>query len=125
MTDQQKSKLYQSGWSKWEKFPDHLKGEYLNAPSGPGVYQLRDKKTGELVLFGRGKNVAARMTSLIPDGQGTRNNQDKKDYVRLHLDDIEYRTIPFSTENEAIEFEKYVRERERYEFPEKNSAKNK
>ena len=52
-------------------------------------------------------------------------DQDKKDYVRLHLDDIEYRTIPFSTENEAIEFEKYVRERERYEFPEKNSAKNK
>lgn len=120
MTNQEKEKLYQRGWSKWEKFPDPLKGEYLNAPSGPGVYQLRDKKTGELVLFGRGKNVAARMTSLIPDGQGTRNNQDKKDYVRLHLDDIEYRTIPFSTENEAIEFETYVRENAEHIFNERS-----
>lgn len=120
MTNQEKAKLYQSGWSGWEKFPNPLKGEYLYAPIGPGVYQLRNKKTGELILFGRSKNVAARMTSLIPDGQGTRNNQDKKDYVRWHLDDIEYRTIPFSTENEAIEFETYVRENAEHIFNERS-----
>ena len=123
MTDQQKAKLYQSGWSNWEKFPNPVKDEYLNAPIGPGVYQLRNKKTGELIMFGRSKNVAARMTSLIPNGQGIRNNQDKKDYVRKHLDFIEYRTIPFNTEKEAIEFEKYVKENDEHIFNERKRKK--
>ncbi len=37
-------KLYNTGWSNWKSFPDPRKGEYLYAPLGSGVYQLRNKK---------------------------------------------------------------------------------
>ena len=42
----------------------------LSAPFGPGVYELRNRKTGELVLFGMSKNVAYRMSSLLPQPDG-------------------------------------------------------
>lgn len=117
MTDQQKAKLYQSGWSKWEKFPNPLQGEYLNAPIGPGVYQLRDKQTGEFILFGKSKNVAHRMTSLLPNGSGTRKNTKKSDYVGKDPNSVEYRTIAFVTEQETTEFETYVKHQQTYIFP--------
>lgn len=139
MSTCQKEALYCSGWSEWKKFPNPLKGEYLCAPFGPGVYQLRNCKTGEFVLFGKGKNVAYRMSSLHKLGSGKRDNKEKVNYVNNNIDGIIYRTIPFGasscTEGEgcnskktpcpnrgicdAIEFEKYVKKRERYLFPEK------
>lgn len=119
MTNSQKAKCYQNGWSEWSKFPDISQKDYIYAPFGPGVYQLRNARTGELVLFGEGKNVAQRMTTLI-EGQvcsSTRKSQPKKDYVGKNLEDIEYRTIGFATENEAKEFEEYVKSKETYIFP--------
>ena len=90
-------------WSKWNAFPDSKQGGYLRAPFGPGVYQLRRRSTGQLVLFGRGKRVAVRMTSLLPKplGTGTRNNVAKIAYVHEHLVDIEYRTKPCVDEASA------------------------
>ena len=84
-----------SKWSDWLKFPDPDKNEYLYAPFGTGLYELRNIKTKELVLFGTGKNVAFRMTSLLPTplGEGTRKNEEKRLYVLNHLKDIEYRTL--------------------------------
>jgi len=99
------------GWSKWLPFPDPRKGEYLVAPFGPGVYQLRNKRKGKLVLFGRSKNVSHRMTSLLPNhfGSGTRKNLPKKEYILNHLADIEYRTLPCATMQEAKQKENDLR----------------
>lgn len=44
-------KLYNTGWSDWKSFPDPRKGEYLNAPLGSGVYQLRNKRIDKYILF--------------------------------------------------------------------------
>lgn len=52
-------------WSKWMKFPDPQKGDYLNAPFGYGLYQLRNIATDEFVLFGVGKNCAYRMWKSV------------------------------------------------------------
>lgn len=98
-------------WSNWEKFPDPGMADYLSAPFGMGIYQLRNKKTKELVLFGSGKNLAYRMTSLLPKpfGCGTRNNQQKRNYVLKHLENIEYRTMPFLCKNEMRQFENKIK----------------
>lgn len=100
-----------SDWTEWQPFPDPQEGGYLYGPFGPGVYELRNRKTGEFVLFGSGKNLACRMSSLLPSplGQGTRNNSRKRDYVVRHLSSIEYRTVACKTEAEAKAEEKKLR----------------
>lgn len=106
-------------WTGWEKFPDPRKGEYLSAPLGCGVYQLRNNTIhDEYVLFGRGKNLAYRMTSLLPAPYccATRNNQKKRVYVLDHIDDIEYRTIAFLSENEMKRCEKELKSYKIHKF---------
>lgn len=111
-------KLYNTGWSDWKSFPDPRKGEYLTAPLGSGVYQLRNKKNDKYVLFGTGTHLAYRMTSLLPKpfGAGTRNNKDKRNYVLNHIQDIEYRTISFIDNRDAKLFEYYVKFAEEHLF---------
>ena len=111
-------KLYNTGWSDWKSFPDPRKGEYLYVPLGSGVYQLRNKRIDKYILFGTGKHLACRMTSLLPNpfGAGTRNNEDKRNYVINNLQDIEYRTISFIDNNDAKLFENYIKSVEQYLF---------
>jgi len=111
-------KIYNTGWSNWKSFPDPRKGDYLIAPLGSGVYQLRNRKNNKYVLFGRGDFLAYRMTSLLPEpfGRGTRNNKSKRVYVLNNLQDIEYRTISFIESNDAKRFESYIRSVEQYLF---------
>lgn len=103
-------------WSEWQKFPDPRKGEYLSAPFGYGVYQLKNHKTNEFVLFGYGKNCAFRMSSLLPKpyGQGTRKNEVKREYILQNIDDILYRTIAFVSESEAKDYERQVKLEQSY-----------
>jgi hypothetical protein len=105
-------------WSAWRPFPDPSKGGILAAPFGPGCYELRKGK--KLVLYGMGRNVAARMTSLLPKphGTGIRKNSRKRDYVRRHRASIKYRTRACSTPAAAAAFERdYMRsKREDYCF---------
>ncbi|MEN1705773.1 MAG: hypothetical protein AAGJ54_09730 [Planctomycetota bacterium] len=86
-------------WSSWRPFPDPRKLGTLAAPFGPGVYQLRRRSTKELVLFGIGRNCAARMCSLLPEplGAAGRNNAAKRAYMKRHLADVEYRTLATKT----------------------------
>ena len=98
-------------WSRWRSFPDPKTGGYLSAPFGPGVYQLRNRKTRELVLFGESKNVAHRMSSLLPQPHGAsgRNNEQKKEYVLVNLDNIVYRAKACGSEDEARNEERSMR----------------
>ena len=111
-------KLYNTGWSDWKSFPDPRKGEYLYAPLGSGVYQLRNKKINRYVLFGTGKHIEYRMTSLLPEpfGAGTRKNFNKRNYVLNNIQNIEYRTMSFIDNNDAKRFESYIKFAEKYLF---------
>ena len=107
-------------WSEWRVFPDPRNGEELVAPFGPGCYELRHRRSRQLILFGSGGHAAERMTSLLPAplGCGTRKNAAKRDHVFAHLGDVEYRTISFLVEGEATEFERGLKlNRSRYFFP--------
>ena len=105
-------------WSDWMSFPDPRKRGFIWAPIGPGVYELRRKDTGGYVLCGSGKNCAYRMTSLLPStlGQGTRKNEDKRDYLLTNLDDIEYRCCACITVDEAREVEARLKREVTYLF---------
>jgi hypothetical protein len=105
-------------WSKWHLFPDPRQHGILVAPFGPGCYELRNGD--QLVLYGRGVQVAYRMTSLLPGrwGSGRRNNQRKREYVFANLGQIEYRTLACATGDEAKAEERELQsERAKYMFP--------
>jgi hypothetical protein len=107
-------------WSEWLPFPDPRKFEYLHAPFGPGVYELRHKNGTDYVLFGLSKNVAWRMSSLLPSplGRGTRTNKEKREYVLRHILDIEYRSMACDSEKTAKVQEKKLKNgSKKYRFP--------
>lgn len=106
-------------WSKWRAFPDPRKGESLTAPFGPGVYQLRNRATREMVLCGCGVNCAGRMTSLLPPphGSGTRKNNRKRAYVLLHIDDVDYRCWACTSSEDLKAIENSARLSCTYLFP--------
>jgi hypothetical protein len=79
---------------------------------------LRNRASGELILFGRAGHVAQRMTSLLPKplGRGTRRNQAKREYVLEHIEDIEYRTLACTDKEEAKQVERELTAQERHLF---------
>jgi hypothetical protein len=105
-------------WSDWRPFPDPRKNGILIAPFGAGCYELRHRD-GRLVLFGTGRHVAYRMSSLLPEpfGRGTRNNAAKRAYVLEYLNDIEYRTAAHVSAQEAKDCERDLRATKRHKFP--------
>lgn len=84
-----------NNWTAFFHFPSPIRMGYLHAPFGPGVYELKNVKTEELVYVGEGGHVALRMTSLLPApyGKGTRNNAKLRQYIFDNLADIHYRTL--------------------------------
>ena len=100
-------------WTRWRPFPSPGKCGVLVAPIGPGCYQLRRRDTGQLVLFGLARNVARRMSSLLPHGAGGgghRSNTRKRNYVKAHLEEIEYRTCACVDVKPARELESRLRQ---------------
>lgn len=53
-------------WSNWKRFPDAFNGESIEAPIGPGVYEVCHIETGEQVAFGYAANVAEALSNLLP-----------------------------------------------------------
>ena len=72
----------------WQLFPNPEEGGILYAPIGPGVYELRSRKEGKLMLIGRSEHVVYRMTSLLPPphGAGHQCNTAKQDYILENLE---------------------------------------
>lgn len=106
-------------WTPWRPFPDPRKDGILHAPLGPGVYDLRRISTQSPILCGIGSRCAHRMTSLLPKplGCGTRNNSNKREYLLKHLKDIEYRTLPCTTRDQAAQAERELLTSQPYRFP--------
>ena len=102
MTDQSIEKIINDSlikleglWDSWQPMPSPENCRSIDAPGNSGVYQIRNKATQELILFGIGEKCQKRMKSLFPApyGTGTRNNEYKRKYVFEHWEDLEYRTM--------------------------------
>ncbi len=52
-------------WSNWKKFPNAERGEHVEAPIGPGIYEVRNMSTGDLAAFDASGNVANALSALL------------------------------------------------------------
>jgi hypothetical protein len=88
-----------SPWTNWKSLPDPQLGGSIDAPAGPGVYEVRRLSTGELAAFGPAANVAQAMAALRLDGRPTSWLALARS--RAPRDDFEYRTRATATKAEA------------------------
>ena len=53
-----------STWSEWKRYPRAGRGENIEAPITPGIYEVRFAGTGALHSFGAVDNVAQALAQL-------------------------------------------------------------
>jgi hypothetical protein len=99
-----------STWSEWKRYPHAGRGENLEAPISPGIYEVRVAGTGALHSFGAVDNVAQAL-ALLPVGSkswfGRRAAGD--------LPELEYRTCATSSKAAAkAAAERMIGRRETY-----------
>jgi len=89
-------------WSSWRRFPEIGSGA-VEAPVGPGVYEVRHTITGRVIAFGDSANVAQALDDL-------RTNDGLNPFYRLfrrqplvlpRAADLEYRTCATGSRAEA------------------------
>ena len=89
-----------STWGLWRAFPKHESGGHIDAPIGPGVYEVRHADSGELIAFGPANSVAQALSKLVPrPATGLRSLFAGKSLA--HRGDLEYRTCSASSSGEA------------------------
>ena len=58
-----------STWSEWKRYPRPGRGENIEAPIMPGIYEVRYAATGALHSFGAVDNVAQALAMLSIGGK--------------------------------------------------------
>jgi hypothetical protein len=89
-------------WSSWKRFPDVYSGDHVEAPIGPGVYEVRHTLTGRVVAFGHSGSVANALSELkLNGGAGAFARLFCKPPMVSRVADLEYRTCAATTRAEA------------------------
>jgi hypothetical protein len=88
-----------SRWSDWKRFPRAHRGENIEAPICPGIFEVRVASSGALFRFGVSENIAQTLSALPLKPRSfriwfSRREQDT-------VPDLEYRTCATSTKAEA------------------------
>jgi len=110
--------MRKNSWTTYSPLPSPLKNGYLYAPFGPGLYELKNNHSAELVYVGEGYNVAYRMSSLLPEpyGAGTRNNSNLRNYILENLEHMYYRTLACSDKTTAKQIQDEMITQNKYIF---------
>ncbi len=90
-----------TAWSSWKRFPNARSGDSVEAPIGPGVYEVRHADSGELIAFGHSGNVANSISDLKVDHGGSWTRFFRRDNPTPPVGDLEYRTCAASSHAEA------------------------
>ena len=89
-------------WSSWKRFPDSQIGGHVEAPIGPGVYEVRHTMTGRVVAFGHAGNVANAISDLKLNGSANAISRlFRRQSLVSEVSDLEYRTCAAATRAEA------------------------
>ena len=96
-------------WTGWKRFPDDYHGNYIQAPIGPGLYEICRVSTRETIAFGCTRNVVdALCDRLKPRGLSRwlsfRRGRDK-------AGEFEYRTWATASAADARRVARTIRER--------------
>ena len=76
-----------STWSEWKRYPRAGRGENIEAPITPGIYEVRVAGTGALYCFEAVDNVAQALAQL---SGGSKSWFGRRDSAKAP--DLEYRT---------------------------------
>lgn len=89
-------------WSSWKRFPDAQTGDHIEAPIGPGVYEVRHTMTGRVMAFGHAPNVANAIAELKLNGEiGPIARLFRRPRLVSRVSDLEYRTCAAASRAEA------------------------
>jgi hypothetical protein len=100
-------------WSEWKRYPKATRGERLEAPIGPGIYEVRHASSGALFAFDAVDNIAHALSSLNAGPKSFTSWFGRRDPVALP--DLEYRTCATTTRADAkAAAERMIGRRETY-----------
>jgi hypothetical protein len=85
-----------STWSEWKRYPRPGRGENIEAPITPGIYEVRYAGTGALYSFEAVDNVAQALAQL---SVGSKSWFGRREAAKLP--DLEYRTCATSSKADA------------------------
>jgi hypothetical protein len=100
-------------WSEWKRYPKAVRGEQLEAPIGPGIYEVRYASSGALFAFGAVDNLAQALASLATGPKSFVSWFGRRDPAALP--DLEYRTCATATREDAkVAAERMIGRRETF-----------
>jgi hypothetical protein len=99
-----------STWSEWKRYPRPGRGENIEAPISPGIYEVRFAGSGALHSFGAVDNVAQALSQLPVGSKSWFSRREAS-----AMPDLEYRTCATSTKADAkAAAERMIGRRETY-----------
>ncbi len=99
-----------STWSEWKRYPRAGRGENIEAPITPGIYEVRIASTGALHSFGAVDNVAQALAMLPVGSKSWFGRREPATPTEL-----EYRTCATSSKADAkAAAERMIGRRETY-----------
>jgi hypothetical protein len=93
---ERKGNVMISTWSEWKRYPRRGRGENLEAPISPGIFEVRFASSGALHSFGAVDNVAQALALLPATSKSWFSRRGPAD-----TPDLEYRTCATSTKADA------------------------
>jgi len=97
-------------WTGWKSFPDDYHGEYIQAPMGPGLFEVCRASTREPVAFGCTRNVADSLGDVLKP-RGLRKWLSFRGKRSYDTAELEYRTWPTATVSDARRVVGLIRDR--------------
>jgi hypothetical protein len=102
-----------SCWTEWKRYPRAMRGENLEAPIGPGIYEVRHTSSGALFSFGAVDNLAQALALLPVAPKSLTSWFSRRETT--DLPDLEYRTCATSSKAAAkIAAERMIGRRDTY-----------
>jgi len=89
-------------WSGWKRFADGELDDSIDAPAGPGVYEVRHTVSGRVLAFGHSNHVAKTIGDLrFGDEAGWFAGIFARRLPVSRVCDLEYRTCATQTHADA------------------------
>jgi hypothetical protein len=89
-------------WGLWRSFPTASPTSApLDAPEGPGLYEIRRVADGTLVAFGHAESVAAALRNFLPGAANRLRRLFSPDRKLWSSGGLEYRTVAAASSEQA------------------------